>query len=78
MVLNALAVLIVSWLAAIVVNVLTAILMELAGYTMTWFTHSLLLLPLYIAPSLVAMAHVHSFWQKKVRSIKALNISRRQ
>ena len=67
MVLKALAVTILSWVAAIAVNILTALLLDVTGHSMSWFTHTYLLLPLYTIPALLAMAEVHSFWQKMVR-----------
>ena len=67
MVLKAVAVTILSWVAAIAVNILTALLLDVTGHSMSWFTHTYLLLPLYTIPALLAMAEVHSFWQKMVR-----------
>ena len=66
MVLKALAVSLFSWLAAIGLNLLTALILGVAGRSMSWFTHTSLLLPLYIVPALLAMAEVYSYWQKKV------------
>ena len=72
MVLKAVTVTVFSWLAAIIVNTLTAILLGLTGHSMTWFTHSSLILPLYAVPALLAMAEVHSFWLKNVSIPKSV------
>ena len=66
MVLKAVLVNVLSWLVAVLVNVLTALLLGLTGRSMSWFTHTRLLFPLYIVPAILAMAEVHSFWQKNV------------
>ena len=66
MVVMAVLVTVSSWLAAVTVNVLTALLLGFTGHSMSWFTHTPLLIPLYCIPALLAMAEVHSFWLKKV------------
>lgn len=66
MVLKAATVTVFSWLAAIIVNTLTALLLDFTGHSMSWFTHTSLILPLYAIPALLAMAEVHSFWLKNV------------
>lgn len=66
MVLKAMAVSLLSWVAAIGFNLLTALILSAVGRSMSWFTHTSLLLPLYIAPALLAMGAVYSYWQKKV------------
>ena len=70
MVVTAVLVAVLSWVTAIVVNVLTALVVGLAGCSMSWFTHTPLLLPLYAIPALLAMAEVHSFWLKNVRFVR--------
>ena len=67
MVVTAVLVTILSWVVAIIVNVLTALVVGVAGRSMSWFTHTPLLLPLYAIPALLAMAEVHSFWLKNVQ-----------
>lgn len=66
MVLQAVMVTISSWVLAVLVNVLTALLVDFLGRSMSWFTHTLLIVPLYTIPALLAMAEVHSFWLKQV------------
>lgn len=73
MVMMAVVVTALSWLAAIIVNALTALLLDLTGHSMSWFTHTPLLLALYVVPALLAMAETHSFWLKNVSIISVLS-----
>lgn len=66
MVIKALFVMLFSWLAALLVNFVTAIIVTAAGRSLSWFTHTSLLLPLYVVPAALALAEVHSFWLKIV------------
>ena len=67
MVVQAVLVTLGSWVAALVVNLTTAVVLGWTGRSMSWFSHSSLLLPLYVVPALLALAEVHSFWLKLVR-----------
>ena len=70
MVFTGLGVLLLSWLAALVSTVVTALFLQLLGRSMSWFTHSLLIIPLYVFPIILAMAAVYEYWSQRVRDCK--------
>ena len=55
-----------SWLAAMCINLVTAMGLSLLGRSMSWFSRPLLLFPLYMGPAILAVAGVHHCWQAKV------------
>lgn len=65
MVLSTLGVLLLSWIVAVASAVVTALFLGQRGCLMTWFTHNIVVLPLYGVPSFLAMAAVHTYWNHK-------------
>lgn len=64
---NLLAVIIVivlSWLVAVAVNVMLALLMTWTSRGMSWFSHSYMIGGLYEAPALCAAIAVHYYARK--------------
>ena len=63
---RSMAVVMLSIAASFAASVGTALLVHLSGHTLSWYTSSWLLVPLYYAPSLVGMAAVHLWWKRAV------------
>ena len=63
-----------SWLAAVLVAVLVALLLTSLGRSMTWFSHPLLIIPLYILPSFLALGEVNTQLVKRVHSLHCLQV----
>ena len=63
---RSMAVVILSILASFVASIVTALLVHLSGQTLSWYTSSWLLVPLYYTPSLMGMAAVHLWWKRAV------------
>ncbi|XP_014672177.1 PREDICTED: endoplasmic reticulum metallopeptidase 1-like [Priapulus caudatus] len=58
--LAAVVVIVLSWAAAVGVNVLLALLLTAAGHGMSWYSHSYMIGGLYEAPALCAAIAVHA------------------
>ena len=71
LVVRSMAVVVLSILASFAASLVTALLVHLSGQTLSWYTSTWLLVPLYYAPSLMGMATVHLWWKRAV-SIESL------
>lgn len=69
LILHSLFFLLLSWLASALVVVVTALALQSLGRAMSWFSHPLLILPLYALPTFVTIATVHSYWIYKVSEL---------
>lgn len=59
-------------LASFAVSLGTALLVHLSGQTLSWYTSSWLLVPLYFTPSLMGTAAVHLWWKNHVSDVMIL------
>ena len=63
-------VVLVSQIVGILVPIATAVVLQLTGQSMSWFSIPLLAIPLFFLPSLLGIAAVHSWWKNKVKTFK--------
>ena len=59
----------VSWVVSVAVVVAIALMLTALGRPMAWFAHPLLIVPLYVFPSFLAMGEIHTQLVKRVRQV---------
>ena len=65
-------VMVLSWLAGVLVAVAIAALLTLLGCSMVWFSQPLLIIPLYMLPSFLAISEVHAQFINKVELLQSV------
>lgn len=68
-VLASVCVMLVSWLAAVLTAAAVATLLTVLGRSMTWYSQPLLIIPLYVLPSFLALGEVHAQLLKRVKKL---------
>jgi hypothetical protein len=66
LILQSLCCLLLSWLVAALVVVVAAVVIQSLGRAMSWYSHPLLILPLYALPTFITVAAIHSYWVYQV------------